>query len=251
VGVCNGSRRRFERRFRRCFSSRLSGDPGETYNWSGLYVGAHGGYGWADTDYPGQPQYPAGPPRPELEGGLVGGQIGYNLQFTNVVVGIEADYSFTKMSETTRDGNYLTQDHEISGLGSVRGRLGYAFGHVLPFVTAGWAWNQASFNQTCPDPAAVPFGHCNPANGFAPYDITKDQTETGWVYGGGVETLIASNWSLRAEYLRYDFDEQSYNLGLTPSGKDLGSKTLEHDVDVVRFGVNYKFGGRDKPAPLK
>lgn len=221
------------------------------YNWSGLYLGAHGGYGWADTDYPGQPAYPSGPPRPNLEGGLVGGQVGYNVQLTNVVLGVEADYSFTQMSDTTRDGNYLTQDHEISGLGSVRGRLGYAFGNFLPYATAGWAWNRASFNQTCPDPNAVPFGHCNLANGYAPYDITKDETETGWVYGGGVETLITSNWSLRAEYLRYDFDDQSYNLGKTPSGKELGSKTLSHDVDVVRFGVNYKFGGREEPVPLK
>lgn len=87
------------------------------YNWSGLYLGAHGGYGWADTDYPGQPAYPSGPPRPNLEGGLVGGQVGYNVQLTNVVLGVEADYSFTQMSDTTRDGNYLTQDHENIGSG--------------------------------------------------------------------------------------------------------------------------------------
>ncbi len=223
----------------------------QEYNWGGLYFGAHGGYGWADTDYPGAPAYPAGPPRPDLEGGLVGGQIGYNLQLERIVLGVEADYSFTKMSETTRDGNYITQDHEISALGSVRGRLGLTFGRWLPYATAGWAWNNASFNQTCPDPAAVPFGHCNVANGFAPYNITKDETETGWVYGGGVESLIAPNWTLRLEGLRYDFDEQDYALGKTPSGKDLGSKTLDHDVTVVRFGVNYKLGGREEVVPLK
>lgn len=234
------------------FLSAGSALAGETYNWSGLYVGAHGGYGWADTDYPGAPPYPAGPPRPDLEGGIFGGQVGYNYQLHQVVIGVEADYSFTSMQQMVRDGNYLTQNHEITGLGSVRGRLGYAFGHILPYATVGWGYGQASFNQTCPDPAAVPFGHCNAANGFSPYNITKDETETGWVYGGGVEMLIAKTWSIRAEYLRYDFDEQGYNLGLTPSGKDLGTKTLEHDVDVVRLGVNYKFGGREeRVAPLK
>ena len=237
-----------------------------TTSWAGLYLGAHGGFGWADTDYPGANPYVAppapcgnafgpgqdcGPPRPDLKGGLVGGQIGYNFQVHQVVFGAEADISFTHMEEMTRDGNYLTQNHEIERLGSVRGRLGYSFGHFLPYATAGWAWGDMSFNQTCPQPDAVAFGHCRPAAGFAPYNITKDETETGWVYGGGVEWMIAQNWSLRGEYLRYDFDEQDYNLGLTPSGKDLGTKTLEHDVDVVRFAVNYRFG-RDEPrAPLK
>ncbi len=211
-------------------------------NWSGLYLGAHGGYGWAETDYPGAPPHPAGPPRPDLEGGIFGGQVGFNFQQNQVVLGVEADWSFTKMQEMTRDGNYLTQNHEINGLGSVRGKFGYAIGNFLPYGTIGWGWGDMSFNQTCPDPAAVPFGHCNPANGFSPYNITKDEIETGWVYGGGIAMKIAGNWSIRAEYLRYDFDDQDYDLGLTPSGKDLGTKVLEHDVDVVRLGVNWRIG---------
>jgi len=219
------------------------------YNWSGLYLGAHGGYGWADTDYPGAPAYPAGAPRPDLEGGLVGGQIGYNHQINNFVLGVEADYSFTRMQETVRDGNYLTQDHEINGLGSIRGRIGFAASNWLIYGTAGWAWNRASFNQTCPDGAQ--FGHCRPA-AAGQYSLSKDETESGWVYGAGVESGISDNWSVRAEYLRYDFDSQGYNLGSAPSGAVIGTKTLEHQVDVVRLGVNYRFGGdRSSAVPLK
>lgn len=101
----------------------------QDHNWSGFYLGAHGGYGWADMDYPGSAPHPIGAPRPDLEGGLVGGQIGYNHQINNIVLGVEADYSFTNMTETARDGNYLTQDHELSGFGSIRGRLGFASGN--------------------------------------------------------------------------------------------------------------------------
>jgi len=220
----------------------------QDYNWSGLYLGAHGGYSWADIDHPEAAPHPAGPPRPSLEGGLVGGQIGYNFQFDRLVLGVEGDYSFSGMEETLRDGNAITQSYDIDGLASVRGRLGLAIGHWLPYLTGGYAWGQSKFNQTCPDPNAVPFGHCNVANGFAPYNITKSETVEGWVYGGGIEAAIAPNWSLRGEWLRYDMDAQAFNLGKTPSGKDLGSKTLEHDIDVLRLGVNFHFGEQTPPV---
>lgn len=220
----------------------------DNYNWSGLYLGAHGGYSWADIDYPGAAPAPSGPPRPSLEGGLVGGQLGYNFQTSNLVIGAEVDFSFSGSESTERDGNYLTQSYKIDSLGSIRGRLGYAFGSFLPFVTAGWAWGDTSFNQTCPDGAQ--FGHCRPA-AAGQYSKTVSENVNGWVYGAGVETLIATNWSLRAEYLRYDFEEQSYDLGSSANGTVLGSKTLDHEVDVVRVGVNYKFGGREERVPLK
>jgi outer membrane immunogenic protein len=218
------------------------------YNWSGLYVGAHGGYNWADIDYPGAAPAPSGPPRPSLQSGLVGGQLGYNFQTSGLVIGGEVDFSFSGAESTERDGNYLTQSYEIENLGSVRARLGYAMGSFLPFVTGGWAWADTTFNQTCPDGAQ--FGHCRPA-AAGPYNKTVSETVDGWVYGGGVEAAISKNWSLHAEYLRYEFDEQDYELGSSGNGTVLGAKTLEHEVDVVRVGVNYRFGEREAPAPLK
>lgn len=239
------------------------------YNWSGLYLGAHGGFAWSDFDYPGTNPYVAPPgacknafgpgqdcgsPRPDLKGGLVGGQIGYNLQIHQIVIGAEADISFTNMEETVRDGNYLTQTHTIDRLGSVRARLGYAFDRFLPYGTVGWGWADASLGEACPgDAAAVQFGICRPAanGGFGSYDKSQDKTESGWVYGGGVEMAIADNWTLRGEYLRFDLGKETYELGTVPSGKTIGSKVVDRDVDVVRFGVNYKFGGREEPVPLK
>lgn len=229
-----------------------------TAKWSGAYIGIHGGYSWADIDYPGQPPYvptpvppgvDSGPPRPSLEGGLVGGQIGYNFQFSKLVLGVEADWSFADLDATEADGNFIRQNYEIDSFGSVRGRIGFALGHLLPYATGGWAWADTRFNQTC-NPGAPSTTHCGSTKAGT-YSKTDDQVVDGFVYGGGVEAALSESWSLRAEYLRYDFDKQSYNLGTAPNGYALGTKTLEHDVDVVRAAVSYRFGEREAPVPLK
>lgn len=220
------------------------------YNWTGLYFGAHGGYAWADVDYPGENPYVApptpcgdcGPPRASLEGGLLGAQLGYNFQIGQVVLGAEVDYSFSHLTESVRDGNYLEQTHEIDGIGSVRGRLGLALGRFLPYVTGGWAWADASVSQSCPIAAAVvpQTSHCAK---YDQYDLKGSETIDGWVLGGGFEYAAASNWTVRAEYLHYDFGKANYELGKAPlTDKIIPTKTIEHVADVFRLGVNYKFG---------
>src|SRR4051794_538767 len=51
------------------------------YNWSGFYLGAHGGWGFGHGDFD--------------DGFVVGGQLGVNWQFNNFVLGAEGDGSFT------------------------------------------------------------------------------------------------------------------------------------------------------------
>jgi opacity protein-like surface antigen len=35
---------------------------------------------------------------------------------------------------------------KIKDFGTVRGRLGYAYGQALPYLTGGWAWARNSLN---------------------------------------------------------------------------------------------------------
>lgn len=168
--------------------------------------------------------------------------MGYNFQIGQVVLGAEVDYSFSKLSKSVRDGNYLEQTHEIDGLGSVRGRLGYAIGGFLPYVTGGWAWADASVSQSCPVKSSVAAtgSHCY---SYDQYNLEGSETIQGWVLGGGFEYAAASNWTVRAEYLHYDFGKANYELGKAPlTDKTIPTKTIEHDADVFRLGVNYKFG---------
>ena len=73
-------------------------------NWTGLYIGAHGGYAWGDFDgplsYDDAALFPASifdssEKSIDADGWLGGFQAGFNKQFGTVVVGLEADVSWT------------------------------------------------------------------------------------------------------------------------------------------------------------
>ncbi len=130
--------------------------------------------------------------------GIVGGgQIGYNWQFArNWVIGIEGDISATDISENTIPAR-------VDYLGSIRGRLGYAMGRTLVYGTGGWGTGQVT---------------------GAGLTISSD----AWVIGGGLEWAFSRNWSGRAEFLHYEFDDN----GLPGRGY----------AQVFRIGVNYRFG---------
>ena len=83
------------------------------YNWSGFYIGAHGGWGFGEDAFD--------------DGFVVGGQIGINWQFNNFVAGIEGDGSFTDFSN-------------VDSVETIRGRVGLAFDRFLVYGTGGAAF---------------------------------------------------------------------------------------------------------------
>jgi outer membrane immunogenic protein len=199
------------------------------FDWTGLYVGAHGGWAQAPIDFPGAPAYPAGPPRQTLNGALVGGQAGFNWQIQKLVLGIEADFSWADgMSGTVHDGTYMTENQSIDWTGTARGRAGWAFGQFLPYMTAGLAWDNASANVACP--AGVQFGWCHTTGAFS---FSDRQTHTGFVWGGGMEYAFDPRWSVKVEALHADMGTKTYNLGGSPWD-------IKHEFTSVSGGVNFK-----------
>ena len=102
--------------------------------------------------------------------GLIGGfDVGYLKQFPNhVVLGIEADASFT----SPVDAPALTPapfNTTLDYIGTVRGRVGYAFGTLMPYVTGGFAWGHShvDINDGGGSIVARP-GNTNPAGPRAP-----------------------------------------------------------------------------------
>jgi outer membrane immunogenic protein len=183
------------------------------YNWSGFYLGINGGGGW------GHSNWDTSSDRIGLSGGLVGGTAGYNWQLGNAVLGIEGDIDWANLkgtnSSTLCPAGCSTSDTWLS---TVRGRAGYAFGGVLPYLTGGLAVGDIR--------AATP--------GFA----GASNTSAGWTAGGGIEFGLTGNWSAKAEYLYVDLGR--FNCGVSCNGLPTDNVSM-HD-NVVRAGVNYRFG---------
>ena len=93
------------------------------YNWTGFYLGGHVGYGGGSFGPGTNPLPEQGVFLPHSVTGLIGGyQAGYLRQFSNnVVLGIEADASFT----APVDGPALMRapfNTTLDYVGTVRGR---------------------------------------------------------------------------------------------------------------------------------
>ena len=79
--------------------------------------------------------------------GLIGGyQAGYNRQLANnVVLGVEADVSFGSPVDIPRLAP-APFNTTIDYIATARGRVGYAMGTWMPYVTGGLAWGRTHVN---------------------------------------------------------------------------------------------------------
>lgn len=201
--------------------------------WTGFYAGLHAGYGWGDRhfDYDNdsfmsfifeEPGFNYNP-----DGLVAGGQIGFNWQIGNFVLGAEADASWSGMDDDlfidSYFGDELDVDVEVTWLASIRGKAGFAFDRFMVYGTGGVAWAGVDTDVRW--------------NGSTDSDSA---THTGWVAGLGVEGKLTDMISARLEYLHYEFDDENFNYTNVSSGS-FGQADL--DVDVVRAGVNVLFTG--------
>jgi len=182
------------------------------YNWTGFYAGVNGGYAWGDSDW----ALPAVSMKPD--GFLVGGTLGYNYQVGSIVWGVEGDFDYADIKDSTACGAFVCETKN-TWLATARVRLGYAFDRWLPYVTGGGA-----------------FGEVKASNSGAG---SGNDTMVGWTAGGGLEYAFLGNWSAKIEYLYVDlgkFDCPTCNAAIAPND-------VSYKANVVRAGLNYKFSG--------
>jgi outer membrane immunogenic protein len=180
------------------------------YNWTGFYIGINGGGAWGHSAWDSTSGF-------DLSGGLVGGTAGYNWQTGPWVFGIEGDIDWTNIEGKTNAACPLGCTTGNGWLGTVRGRVGYAFDRIMPYFTAGLAVGDIK--------ASTPL--------FA----GKSETNAGWTVGGGLEVAIMNNWTAKAEYLYVDLGE--INCGIN-CGALINDK-VNFTSHILRGGINYRF----------
>lgn len=215
------------------------------YNWNGFYIGGNAGYGWGDSStviVTPSNSFPAGYPltKAHPDGGLIGGQIGYNWQFSpNWLLGVEADFDATniKGSEITFspliNRNRTDASSKIDWITTVTGRAGYTWNNVLFYVKGGGAW---AHNKAGSDTFN--------AAGRLTSSTTGSETRDGWTVGAGIEYGFAPNWSAKAEYNYLDFGNSSVTRTYT-AGNLTGNSVLRNNdltMHIFKVGINYRFG---------
>jgi outer membrane immunogenic protein len=180
------------------------------FTWTGFYIGLNGGGGWGRSSWDRTGEF-------DLLGAVVGGTAGFNWQTGQVVLGIESDFDLSDVSGTTSTLCAAGCATRNDWLGTVRGRLGYAFDRFLPYVTGGLA--AGDIHATTP--------------GFA----GATQSNLGWTIGAGMEAVVVGNWTAKVEYLHVGLG--NFNCGLACGL--LAPDNVSFHADFARGGVNYRF----------
>jgi outer membrane immunogenic protein len=181
------------------------------FTWTGFYAGVNAGFAWGDFTGTGGRLFD------DADGFVGGGQLGYNVQFGQFVVGLESDLQWTNFEADRLATTALPvgSDAQLDWFGTTRARAGVAFDRTLVFGTGGLAYGGAE--------VALP--------GIA----SDDNTHVGWSLGAGVEHAFTNNLTAKVEYLYTDLDDESYNLGAQ------GTPSAGAEFSTVRGGLNYKF----------
>ena len=240
------------------------------YDWTGFYIGGNVGYSWGRSSDTSSLTNGAGTflftsaNKTNLDGVVGGGQIGYNWQIQNWVWGFEADIQGTGEKgsraftcpagictpSTILGGPLalvvlvpgaavpLSLEQKIDWFGTVRGRVGVlATPKVLLYATGGLAYGEVKSSETV---AALLTG------------FSSSTTNVGYTVGAGVEGVIGGNWTAKLEYLYVDLGRVSgafattipaFGSGTVASGTLTSNYSSRVTDNVLRVGVNYKFGG--------
>ena len=206
--------------------------------WAGFYVGVNGGYGWGtpsskvtDLEIIGGTIIAENSANFTPAGGFGGGQIGYNWQRGRFVYSVEADIQAANIhgDATTglAPGISATGSTDLDWFGTVRGRLGYTCGSA-PFLRDRPALPLAASRTNSPK-WMVRSG-----------SVSKSETATGYVVGGGVEYAVSPKWSVKAEYQFIDLGKDHLSVDAV-APLVLAELDAEHSYNTVRVGINYHF----------
>jgi outer membrane immunogenic protein len=204
--------------------------------WQGFHVGGHLGGAWSNVDPVSNVIFLNGGGTIAVSGfsnsGIVGGfQFGYDIQWGNFLYGIEADFGGMDNTASARfyaPGRVLYVNSAGGFYGDITGRGGFILGNTLIYAKGGFAFFTGDIQVS--DPVDL----INQNSG----------TFTGWTIGAGVEYQISPRWTVKAEYLYYDFDNSNFSCC---SGYNSNRLDNSLTMNTVKIGFNYIFHSFQSP----
>jgi len=211
--------------------------PPPAYTWSGLYLGANIGYGWGSMKYEASLTGVGAISSSRDVNGVIGGvQSGYNYQLGMWVFGYESDIQASGQHKSftfpgVLPGTTVTTDHKLDWFGTARSRLGVlATPSILLYGTAGVAYGQVKESATVT------------VTGVGTAIGSFKDVKAGWTAGAGIEGAFGGGWSAKLEYLYIDLGKTEHTFA-TPALGTVASESRRMIDNIVRVGVNYKWGG--------
>ncbi len=207
------------------------------YNWSGLYIGGHAGYGWGDADWRLVSATGAVPDRSTTNvshkpKGAVGGvQIGLNQQLGQWVYGVELSWSAAGIKGTSistvgaADDNFKTK---IDSIFLASGRFGYAWDRTLLYAKGGYA--NAEIKTSTTDTVGASQG-----------SASVNKRHGGYVLGVGLEYAWIPNWTVGVEYDYISLNKKTHTQVFNGAGGTTVD-SVDAKVHEVLARLNYKFG---------
>jgi outer membrane immunogenic protein len=198
------------------------------YSWTGCFIGGNGGGLWARKDWVEQAPVAGAAGGHTISSWVGGAQVGCDLQFGNwLVVGVQGDYDWTDAHGEHTDLITGTIDRtRVKSIASVTGRLGFGWDHWLYYGKGGAARAQDDYHRLV---------------GGIPTAFAKEN-RNGWTGGVGVEYAFNHWMSMFAEYDYYGFGSRTVGF-LTPGGAFNSNVAIKQNVQLVKVGVNFRWGG--------
>jgi outer membrane immunogenic protein len=211
--------------------------PAPYFNWSGCYIGAHGGGGWGEKRV-FDPILAGDLALHDVSGALAGGQVGCDFQTGAFVFGIEGSASWADINGDSLDllGLGLRAHSQIDFLGTFTGRIGWAWDRTLLYVKGGGAVADERYRATC----STLLGACLGTGLLVGDTLARaDETRWGWLVGAGIEWAFMPSWSIKLEYNFMDFGRERVDFALAGGGT--AAFDIDQHVHVVKAGINWRF----------
>jgi outer membrane immunogenic protein len=196
-------------------------------NWSGLYAGGQAGLGWDSVEFSNVALGDS--IRSKAFGFAGGGQVGYNWQVGQWVVGVEADLLGANLKNTQPSPILLVvtpYTSKIDVIGTVVGRLGYAKGRSLFYVDGGWATARLAIAGQ---------------NNIIGDTFATRAYEDGWTIGAGWDYALDKNWILGVDYKRIELGKTT-RTGLSNLALPFTISDIDPKINVLTLRLSYKFG---------